>query len=366
MPASPSRDFYEVLGVPREADEKRIKDAFRELALKYHPDRNKEPGAGEKFREIAEAYAVLSDPRKRAGYDSGEFAGVAAYSAEDLFGGINFDEIFGGSGFEFGFGGGGGLFERFFGRRGAARGEDIEVTLTIPLEKVASGGEAVVRVPRSVKCPECHGSGGESGTPPRSCPTCHGTGRQSTSSRKAGVLLEQVTLCPDCGGKGHFIDRPCQKCGGRGEIERGEEISVMVPPGVEEGMALRVAGHGEASPQQGVPPGDLLVYIRSLPDPRFERDGADLWCVKTMEVAAAALGTLLKVPTLHGEAKVKVPAGTQPDTVLRLRGKGLPRFKGRGQGSLYLRLKVHIPEKLSAEERKLFEQLEDLQNPTSA
>jgi molecular chaperone DnaJ len=331
MPTTNQRDYYGVLGVPREADERKIKDAFRDLALKYHPDHNKEPGAEEKFKEIAQAYAVPSDPKKRAEYDTGGFAGVAGYSPEDLFGGINFEEIFGGHGFglDFGFGEGGGLFGRFFGRRGPARGGDIEGTLTIPLAKVASGGEAIVRVPRSEKCADCDGTGCKAGTKPRACETCKGTGRQTSSNRKGGVFFQQISTCPACDGKGQFIDNPCPKCNGRGDVEREEKITVKVPPGVEEGMALRVAGHGHPSPQKGVAPGDLLVVIRSEPDARFERHGADLWREESIEVAEAALGSTLKVPTLDGEATVTIPAGTQPGSVLRLSGKGLPNFKAR-------------------------------------
>jgi len=366
MPSTTQRDFYEVLGIPREADEKKIKDAFRDLALKYHPDRNKEPGAEEKFKEIAEAYAVLSDPKKRAQYDSGGFAGVAGYSAEDLFGGINFEEIFGGRGFglDFGLGGGGGLFGRFFGRRGMAGGEDIEVVLTIPLEKVASGGEAVVRVPRSEKCPDCGGTGCKAGTKPRDCGKCKGTGQQATTRRDGGVMFQQITTCPECAGRGHFIDTPCAKCAGRGEVEREETITVKVPPGVEEGMALRVAGRGYPAAQPGAPPGDLLVCIRSEPDARFERRGADLLRAETIGIADAALGTTLQVPTLNGTATVKVPPGTQPDSLLRLAGKGLPNFRARGHGSIYVRLAMQVPEKLSAEERKLFERLREIRAST--
>jgi molecular chaperone DnaJ len=314
-----------------------------------------------------EAYAVLSDPKKRAEYDRAGFAGVAGYSPEDLFGGIDLDEIFRGRGFgaDFGLGGGGGLFERFFGRRAPARGEDIEVTLTIPLEKVAMGGEAVVRVPRSEKCPDCQGTGCKAGTAPRLCETCKGTGRQTRSSRHGGVLFEQVAPCPVCAGKGRFIDNPCPTCRGKGEVERDETITVKVPPGVEENMALRVPGRGYPSATEGAAPGDLLVVIRSALDPRFERDGADLWRTETIDVSEAALGTSLKVPTLDGEAKVKVPAGSQPECVLRLAGKGLPVLNARGRGSLLLRISVHVPEKLSAEERTLFERLRELRAETN-
>lgn len=360
MASSSQRDYYEVLGVPRDADEKAIKNAFRDLALKYHPDRNKDPGAEQKFKEIAEAYAVLSDPKKRSEYDTGGFAGVAGYSPDDLFGGIDLDEILRGRGFGFDFGlggGGGGLFDRLFRRDAPSRGADIEVPLTISLEKVASGGEVVVRVPRSEKCPDCDGSGCATGTKPRSCTECDGTGQKRTSSRRGSVFFQQVSSCPTCGGKGQFIDSPCAKCQGRGEVEREDTITVKVPPGVEEGMVLRVPGHGYPSPEKGAPPGDLLVILRSERDPRFERHGADLWRGETLDVSDAVLGTTLKIATLGGEAKVHVPAGTQPDSVLRLAGKGLPRFQARGHGDLFVRVGVRIPTSLSAEEQKLYERL---------
>jgi molecular chaperone DnaJ len=361
MPLVSQRDYYEVLAVPHDAGEKKIKDAFRELALKYHPDRNKQPDAEEKFKEIAEAYAVLSDPRKRAEYDRGGFAGVAAYSPEDLFAGINFDEIFGGRrvGFDFGLGKGG-LFERLFGRRGPARGEDIEVTLTIPLEKVAKGGEAIVQVPRSEKCPDCNGAGCKSGTKPRLCKECKGTGRLTSSSRKGGIFFEQITACEACNGKGQFIDQPCPTCEGHGEVEREEKITVKVPPGVEEGMALRVAGRGLPSKDSKGERGDLLVIVQSEPDSRFVRRGEDLWHTQTIEVPDAALGTSVEVPTLDGKAMVKILPGIQPDSTLRLKGKGLPRFGGSGRGDLFVRVQVHVPDKLSTEERKSYERLQAL------
>ena len=364
MTSPAQRDYYEVLGLSRDADDGKIRDAFRELALKFHPDRNKEPGAEERFKEIAEAYAALSDPKKRAEYDRGGFAGVAGYSPEDLFGGLDFGELLRGrgAGLDFGLGGEGGLFERFFGRRGPARGADIEVTLTLPLEKVAAGGEAIVRVPRSEKCPDCDGTGAQPGTKPRPCEVCQGTGRQTASRHDGGVIFRQISTCPACGGKGRFIDTPCQRCGGSGEVAREEQVTVKVPPGVDEGLALRVPGHGEPASAAGGAPGDLLVIIGSAPDPRFERRGADLWRAETIDVADAALGTALTVPTLEGEAKVKVPAGTQPESVVRLAGKGLPHFQGQGRGSLFLRIGVRVPEKLSAAERRLFEQLRELRS----
>jgi molecular chaperone DnaJ len=363
LPA-PQRDYYEVLGVARNAEPKAIKDAFRRLALKYHPDRNKEPGAEERFKEIAEAYAVLSDPKKRADYDRGGFAGVAGFSAEDLFGGINFQDIFGGT--DFGFGGGG-LFDHFFRRRpaGPPRGDNIELELLIPLARVVSGGDEKVHLRRPASCPTCQGSGARSGSKPRDCPECHGSGRKTTTHRQgksnAEVLIQQVAVCPACHGRGRLIDDPCPKCAGRGEVIEDETLTVNIPTGVEEGMALRVPGHGLPSRAPGGVPGDLFVVVRSAPDPRFARNGADLWHSATIGPGEAALGTELEVPTLERPAKVSVPPGTQPDAVLRLRGKGLPEFGGRGRGDLYLKLRVQVPEQLSAEARALYERLRALE-----
>jgi len=358
MPATTQRDYYEVLGVPRQADQKAIKEAFRKLALQYHPDRNKEPGAEERFKEIAEAYAVLSDPRKRAEYDARGHEGVAGFSADDLFGGIDFEEIFGGLGFDLG----GGLFDRFFRRRrhGPARGADQEVELEIPLERVVTGGEETLRLPREIQCPACHGSGAEPGTSPRVCKTCNGTGQRAVHTRDGGVSFHQITPCPDCHGQGTLIDKPCHECGGLGRVARIETLTVKIPVGVEEGMALRVAGHGSPSPLPGGSPGDLYVAIRTRPDERFARRGADLWRTETVEVADAVLGTTIEVPTLAGSAKVKVPAGSQPGEILRLRGKGLPQFGGGQHGDLYVSIHVHVPERIGAEERRLYERLRAL------
>ncbi len=349
------RDYYEVLGVPRDADQKAVKDAFRQLALKYHPDRNKEPGASERFKEIAEAYAVLSDPNKRAEYDARGYAGVAGFSPEDLFGGINFDDIFGGLGFDFG---GAQPFERLFRRRASPRrGENIEIAISVPLERVLNGGEETVHFGRASTCQACRGSGAEAGTTPRACATCKGTGQRVRTQRKGGVTLQQITTCPDCEGRGSFVDRPCSACGGTGQSMHDEVLTVRIPAGVEEGMALRVPGHGLPADGAGFPAGDLFVVVHTADDPRFERHGRDLYRLETLDVVDAVLGTSIDVPILEGQATVTVPAGTQPDSVLRLRGKGLPRFGGGGRGDLYVRLRVRVPERLSDRERRLFEQL---------
>lgn len=349
-----------MLGVPRNADAEAIKNAFRALALKYHPDRNKEPGAEERFKEIAEAYAVLADPKKRADYDAGGFAGLSGVQAEDLFGGIDFEDLFGGLGFDFG----GGIFDRFFGRQrrpaGPARGENIEVLLRIPLSRVLDGGEEKVGVEQMATCPVCHGNGAAPGTSPRPCATCHGTGREVKSGKEGGVMFQRVMPCPACSGRGVFIDSPCTQCHGRGQVKQVETLTVRVPRGVEEGMVLRIPGHGLPARVANAPPGDLFVVVHTLPDDRFERAGADLWCIQDLALTDAVLGCERTVTTLEGSARVKVPPGSQPDTVLRLQGKGLPHFGNEQRGDLYLRLRVTIPERLSPEEHALYAKLREL------
>jgi molecular chaperone DnaJ len=347
-----------VLGVAKDADQRAIKDAFRNLALKHHPDRDKEPGAEERFKEIAAAYAILSDPKKRAEYDARGFAGVEGFSDEDLFGGINFEDIFGGLNFDFG---GGSPFEGFFHRRrtGPERGANIEVELSIPLERVASGGEEQVRLGRPVPCHACHGTGTEGGAAPKTCETCKGTGRITRSSRqeKEHVLIQQISTCPVCHGRGSIIEHPCPECHGSGSEEKEETLTVRIPKGVEEGMVLRISGKGMPSPEAGGATGDLFVVVRSKDDPRFERDGIDLLRQETVSLTDAVLGTTLQVPTLDGSATVTIPPGTQPDAVLRLKGKGLPEFGNGRHGEMYLRIAVHVPEQLTSEERELYERL---------
>lgn len=345
-----------MLGINRDAEQKTIKDAFRNLAMKYHPDRNKEPGAEERFKEIAEAYAVLSDPKKRADYDARGFSGVEGFSREDLFSGINFDDIFGGLNFDFG---GGSPFEGFFHRRhaGPLRGANIETELLIPLERVVSGGEEKIQLNRPVTCHSCHGTGAQGGAQPETCETCKGTGRISRRQEKQQVLIQQVSTCPACHGRGSIVANPCSECHGSGEVMQEETLTVKIPQGIEEGMALRITGRGMPSPDAGGAAGDLFVVVRSKQDPRFERAGPDLLRQETISLTDAVLGNKLQVPTLDGSVSVTIPPGTQPGTVLRLQGKGLPEFGSRHYGELYLRLEVHIPEKLSTEERELYERL---------
>jgi molecular chaperone DnaJ len=355
------RDYYEVLGIPKDADQKAIKDAFRTLAMKYHPDRNKEPNAEARFKEIAEAYAILSDEKKRADYDSRGFAGVGDVSKQDLFSGINFDDIFSGLNFGFGIGS---PFESFFhrGRTRPLHGANIDVELLVTLERVATGGEETVKLSRPVTCQACHGIGSKDGVEPKKCTACDGSGHLTHSRREKDdhVLIQEITICPACSGRGSIIEQPCPECKGSGETEIAETLTLKIPKGVEEGMALRIPGKGMPSPGAKGQPGDLLVMVRTRHDPRFMREGADLIRQESINVVDAVLGTTLKVPTLDGSATVTVPPGTQPGSVLRMKNKGLPEFGSTRHGVMYLRIDVKIPEKISSEERELYERLRNV------
>jgi molecular chaperone DnaJ len=316
---------------------------------------------------------VLSDPQKRSAYDSRGFAGVSGFSEDELFRHVDFADLFSGLNFDFGdFGlgvGGGGIFDRFFGRRrsGPPRGANVEVALSVALSRIVSGGDEKVRFSRRAPCEKCRGTGAKDGTKRHRCAACQGTGQKTEESRRrerAGeVIVRNVTLCPECGGRGEIIEEPCRACGGTGLLERTESLTVNVPVGAEDGMALRVPGHGLPSEAPGGTPGDLFVIVRSEPDPRFERDGADLWRRETLSVPEAVLGTKRTVPSLDGTVEVSIPSAAQPGLVLRLAGKGLPHFGGRGRGDLYLRLEVQIPERLSKRQRELYEQLRALEKP---
>lgn len=365
--ATAQRDYYEVLGIPKGADQKAIKDSFRQLALKYHPDRNKSPDAEEKFKEIAEAYAILSDPKKRSQYDSGGFSGVADFSAEDLFGGIDFGDIFGDMGFGFNFGGDN-IFDQFHHHRsrGPAKGRDIEVLARVTLDAINTGSEESIRLGHPVSCEICHGSGAEPGTEPRKCEACGGSGQKVISRKEtkdtSSVMFQQIITCPSCHGQGVFIDKPCKNCNGTGQLEKNESLKVKIPKGAEDGMALRISGHGMPSPTPGGLPGDLYVIVRTEHDHRFQRFGPDLWRTENINVVDAVLGTQISVPTLDKDIKVKVPAGTQDEKILRLRGKGLPRLNDSGHGDFKIKIHITIPDKITNEERKLYEKLRQLGN----
>ncbi len=348
-------DYYRVLGVSRDADAQTIKDAFRQLARRYHPDISTEPDAERRFKEIAEAYGVLSDPAKRASYDAQGPAGLAGATAGDLWGGIDFADIFGPGAAEFG-----GLFARLFGppMTGPPRGQDVHLDLAISLEQVLAGGDQAVTIGRPGPCPQCGGSGARPGTAPRRCPGCGGTGQRLAASRHGPLMVRQVTACPQCAGRGRVIDQPCPACAASGRALREDKVTIRVPAGIPEGAMLRLAGCGMPSPVPGGRPGDAYASIRTSADPRFTRAGADLWHDLHLQVPDAVLGVTADVPVLGGKARVRVPPGTKPGSVLRVGGGGLPRYRGHGRGDLNLTVIVDIPRRLSARQRQLYEQLQ--------
>jgi molecular chaperone DnaJ len=355
------RDYYEVLGVPREASKDQIKDAYRKLAMQFHPDRNKSPEAEEKFKEISEAYAVLSDDDKRQQYNTLGHAGFdQRYSQEDIFRGreTDFDSIFRDIGF-------GDIFSQIFGGFGRGfggyqeqinRGQDLAYELEISLEEAAHGTQREVTFNRTEKCDVCGGSGAAPGTQARTCPRCNGAGKVQQMRKSAFAMYVQVTACPTCGGKGKLIDSPCKNCRGTGLVRKRRTITVNIPMGIDDGNQLRLRGEGEMVGNGGEP-GDLYVIVHVRPDPLFMRENDDLIHVLIISYPQAALGGEVTVPTLEGPTTMKIQAGTQPGTTVRLRGKGMPHFRGYGRGDMLVRIGVAVPEKLTTRQRELLEEL---------
>ena len=350
------KDYYEVLGVSKEASEKDIKSSYRKLAMQYHPDRSDAPDAEERFKEISEAYAVLSDPDKRRQYDQFGHAGInSQYTQEDLFRGVNFEDIFRGFGF-----GGESIFDMFFGggrRRGPSRGNDLRYDLDLTLEQAASGLEATIEVPRAESCPTCAGSGAKPGTSPVKCANCGGTGQFTRAQNTPFGQMISTTTCPKCGGRGQVVATPCEDCRGSGRVHRRRKINVKIPPGVDSGQHLKLRGQGEASPDPGGQVGDLYVFINVKPHPRFTRSDSDLLLDVPLSITQAALGSDLEVPTLNGKARIKVPAGTQTGSIFRLKGKGMPRLHGSGTGDLHVRTNIRTPSSLTPRQKQLLEEL---------
>jgi len=348
------RDFYEVLGVPKNASEDEIKKAYRKLAMKYHPDRNQGDAAKEaevKFKEVKEAYEMLSDAQKRAAYDQYGHAGVDPNMGATGAGGF-------GGGFADAFGD---IFGDIFGqaRRGAGgrqvyRGSDLSYAMEITLEEAAKGKDAQLRIPSWDECDTCHGSGAKPGTSAKTCTTCNGSG---VVQMRQGFFSVQQT-CPHCRGTGKIIPEPCPSCHGQGKIKRQKTLEVKIPAGIDDGMRIRSAGNGEPGTNGG-PPGDLFIEIRIKKHDIFERDGDDLHCQVPISMTTAALGGEIHVPTLEGEAVIDIPEGTQHDKQFRLRGKGIKGLRSSFPGDLYCHISVETPVKLTEHQRKLLKELDE-------
>jgi molecular chaperone DnaJ len=354
------RDYYEVLGVPKNASEDDIKKPYRKHAMKHHPDRNQGDSAKkaeEKFKECKEAYEMLSDPQKRAAYDQYGHAGV-----DPNMGGRHGPDGFGG-GFAEAFGD---IFGDIFGGVGGAgarrgpngqqvyRGSDLSYAMEITLEEAAQGKETQIRIPAYDACETCSGSGAKPGTSPKVCSTCNGAG---TVHMRQGFFSIQQT-CPHCHGSGKIIPEPCPTCGGQGRIKRNKTLEVKIPGGINEGMRIRSSGNGEPGPNGG-PPGDLYIEIRIKPHEIFERDGDDLHCTVPVGLTNAALGGAIEVPTLGGKAEIELPEGTQHGKTFRLRGKGIKGVRSSYPGDLYCHVSVETPIKLTEHQRKLLKELDE-------
>lgn len=344
------RDYYEVLGVGREAGDADIKAAYRKLALKHHPDRNPDdPEAEERFKEASEAYSVLSDAQKRAAYDRFGHAGLQGSGAPNPDAFADFGDILGDF---FGFGD---LFGSGGRRRTRAqRGEDVRYDLELTFDEAVFGMSAEIQVPRMERCDRCNGAGAEPGTTPVTCPTCHGRGEVVYQQ---GFLSIRRT-CSTCNGSGQIVRNPCSNCRGQGYRQVQRKLKVTIPAGVDESTRIRLANEGQPGGNGG-PSGDLYVFLKVREHPFFERREQDLHCTIPVNVAQAALGAEIEVPTLEGPFKVKIPEGTQSGGQIRIRHRGVPVVNGSGRGDLYVHIEVRTPSRLSREQRKLFEQLRD-------
>ncbi|MDX9858228.1 MAG: molecular chaperone DnaJ [candidate division Zixibacteria bacterium] len=358
------RDYYDVLGIDRGADEAAIKSAYRKKAMQYHPDRN--PGnadAEEKFKEATEAYEILKDPQKRQMYDQYGHAGIGQ--------GAGFGGGFGGfEHFDIGdalrafmrdFGGGGSIFDEFFGgggmRRRSNRGEDLRIRIALTLEEIASGIEKKIKVNRLVRCDTCSGSGVAAGSSRKTCPQCKGAGQVRTITRTFLGTVQQVSTCTMCRGSGEIVADPCKTCSGEGRVRGTSEVSINIPAGVSSGNYMTVDNMGNAAPNQGEP-GDLIVVFEEKEHEKFTRHGDNVLYELAISFGQAALGAELEVPTINGYATLKIPPGTQSGKVLKLRGKGIPHLHQSGRGDQLVQLTVWVPTKLSAEDKKLLEKLE--------
>jgi len=359
---SVKRDYYEVLGVSKDADETAIKRAYRSLAMKYHPDRN--PGdaqAVERMKEINEAYAVLSDAHKRKLYDTYGHDGLEGYTQADIFRGVDFSSLFREFGLRDFFGFGDSLFDSFFGGRTATRreprkGADLRYDLNVTLEDVAFGVEKVIELPRVEQCPACSGTGAEADGLER-CSSCQGTGQIVREQRSGYSVFRQISVCTKCHGRGHVVKKPCKECEGKGVIERTKEIKVTIPAGADSGYSIRVEGEGEKGEDL---PGDLYVVLQLEKHPVFERHGDDIYLQQEIAFTTAALGGKVEVAGLNGNLNLDVPEGTQTGAIFRIDGEGMPRLRGYGRGDEYVIVKVLTPTNLSRKEKELLREFQRL------
>ncbi|MGD6956976.1 molecular chaperone DnaJ [Rossellomorea aquimaris] len=349
------RDYYEILGVGKDASKDEMKKAYRKLSKKYHPDINKEADADEKFKEISEAYEVLSDDQKRAQYDR--------------FGHTDPNQGFGG-GADFGGGGFGGfedIFNTFFGGGGGRRrdpnaprqGADLQYTMSLTFDEAVFGKDTEIEIPREEECDTCHGSGAKPGTKVNTCSHCNGSGQLNVEQNTPFGRIVNRRVCHYCNGTGKQIKEKCSTCGGAGKVQKRRKISVKIPAGIDDGQQLRVTGQGEPGINGG-PAGDLYVVFHVRSHDFFERNGDDIYCEMPVTFAQAALGDEIEVPTLHGKVKLKVPAGTQTSTRFRLKGKGVPNVRGYGTGDQHVQVKVVTPSKLTDKQKQLLREFADI------
>jgi molecular chaperone DnaJ len=355
MPAG-KKDYYEALGVAKGASADEIKRAYRKLAREYHPDVNKASGAEAKFKEINEAYQVLSDPNKRSQYD---YYGSAGGQGGAGFGGFDFNQGFGGGGFE-GFGEFGDIFDVFFGgqrggrKSGPQRGADLRYDLKLTLSEAATGLDKDITLTHYITCETCHGSGAKAGTKPSTCRHCNGTGQIKKTQQTILGSFTQVVPCQICHGSGQVINDPCPTCRGEGRVKKTQKINVKIPAGIDNDFRLRVTGAGDVGPK-GAANGDLYIFIQVEPHPLFNRDGDQLYYRTKISFIQAALGDEIKVPTLDGQATLRIPPGTQPNSNFKLKGKGMPSVNKREKGDMHILVEVEIPTKLNNAQRDLLE-----------
>ncbi len=350
-------DYYDILGVSRNADKDEIKSAYRKMARRYHPDVNQDPGAEERFKEISRAYEVLSDPENKARYDRFGEAGVSGAGS----GGVGFDPN--------DIGGFADIFETFFGggfgggtttqtrRRGPTRGDDLRLDLRLKFREAVFGGEKEIKIPHLETCSSCNGSGAKKGSSAKTCGTCGGTGQVRRATRTPFGSFAQVSTCPTCNGEGQIIEEKCESCGGQGRKQVNKKLKITIPAGVDNGTRLRVSGEGDAGTRGG-PAGDLYVYLTVESDAHFRREGINILSEISISYLQAILGCKIKVPTIDGDFEIQIPAGLQPNTVLTLEDKGVPKLGNSvSRGNHLLTIKVDIPTKISGEEKELLEKL---------